>query len=607
MSTTSLEQTECQNDIKNSSMYEIFGESEEYDNLYDQFKVDYGQCCNVDQRYRNNCKRAVKQSYYRRLPGISTLVYPWKNYDFNYSNVLDQKINMNAIGASSSGSMSSLGDNISAATKIYSAAMIDPIPDKNAEAGVTDDAPCVDPGITIPNDVYDDSIDDSCHARLGAYFGAMVVAVPMIVFGGFPVNIAGGIMAAAAQSAWAEPNFKKCFRSFENGDGAAGDLGEVTSLGIATIKSTGCRNNVKNWNTAPTGNNRTLPVENSRAGDCPYYKCNDTNMTCAEAQNYVRKRVPVPLTKYPKSYQWEWRDVEDIPSAEDVEFGAKTINKNYGDTSQVYSSDKGKTGYTAKHGTWATGYYDTYVCTRCNNKLEKFNIIKDQYNKNCMNWEQCNVAKEIRKDMYNDLDTQPYNHQFFNRNLKGENSSSYYIKSGICYQPNIYTKKACEALNPKTSPPTVNGKNAARGVHPKKLYYWVPNNLKDFGFSKKFPTSKANMFNKDGNCYKAKYSFVDNSPGIKYRPPLSNQWTTDPIRMPVVQGLYPSMAQDTLAMTPLSAIGVYLGLSSGDFEDMKCVEFFENINQASKSKNMRLFKLLLILFVLIILYVIYRK
>ena len=138
MTDATIKKNECLNDIKNSSMREIFGESVEIDNLYDQFKSDYSQCCDVNSKYRNNCKSTVKQSYYRRLPGISTLVYPWKNYDFNYSNVLNKEISMDAIGASSSGSIKGMEKNIGAATDIYKAAFFNPIPKKGSKANVSD-------------------------------------------------------------------------------------------------------------------------------------------------------------------------------------------------------------------------------------------------------------------------------------------------------------------------------------------------------------------------------------------------------------------------------------------------------------------------------------
>ena len=597
MSFEAIEKNECLNDIPNSSMNEIFGESEERDNLYDQFKTDYSQCCDVNGKHRNNCKRAVKQSYYRRLPGISTLVYPWRNYDFNYSNVLDKKINMKAIGASSSGSMGSMMDNTKAAIKIYSAAMIDPIPDKNDKANVTDRINCVNHKIEVTNDIYNDSINDSCDGRLSTYFGAMVIAMPMIWFGDFFFKIAGGIMAAGAQVAWAEPNFKKCMDSFNRGDGTAGDMGEIFSLGLATMSKTKCRpGNLRKSN--------GTDVKDTQVGDAPYYKCDTRHMTCEEAQKYVRKRVPVPLQKFTKSYQWTNRKWDEPLTPSDKDFGGKDIAMNHGDTSGVYSKEHDGP-YTVSQATSILGSLgntnQVYVCTACNNKKESFDKMMSEYTKKCLDWENCNVGNEIKTDMYKDLDKEPpYNNSFFKRPLDGVNSSSYFIKSGLCYQPTIYTEKQCLSNNPKK-----NDKKSGniRGGSTKELYYWTPNNLKKHDFASKFPTSKANMFTKEGNCYRAKYSFIDNSPGIKTRNPLTNQKFT----LPMIQGLYPSMAQDMFAMSPMSAMSVYLGISTGDFEDMKCLEFFTNINQKSKSTSIRLFNVLVVFLLLIFIYALYRK
>lgn len=655
MSANAIEKNECLNDIKNSAIHDIFEENDEIDNLYDQFKSDYSQCCDVNSKYRNNCKRTVKQSYYRRLPGIASLVYPWKNYDFNYSNVLNKQINMKAIGASSSGSMSGMLKNTNAATKIFKSAMLSPIPNKGSIANVTDKADCIDPGITVQNDIYNDSIHSSCDARLSTYFGAMVVAMPMIWFGGLFMKIAGGIMAAAAQSAWAEPNFKKCMHSLERGDGTAGDMGEVFSLGLANMTETRCRR---------PGNLTTsngLPVVGTQLGNTPYYKCDGRRMTCKEAQQYVRKRVPNQLTKYPKSYQWTNRTMDEPLSAYDKNYGGQSIPDNHGDTSGVNSSDHGGGPYTVDQGgglgsrirstsnkyakeaargannaikitgqaissarnkmandgkgnikvTSSMGHFDggegrvysnkVYVCTACNNKKESFDKMKAEYTNKCLDWENCNVGNSIRTDMYKDLDKVPYGDAFFNKQLDGKYASSYFIKSGLCYQPEIYTEKDCLAKNPKIKEKIPTDNTPIRGGGSKTLYYWTPNNLKKYKFASKFPASQANMFTKDGNCYRAKYSFIDNAPGIKTRI-LDKKFT-----LPVIQGLYPSMAQDMFAMNPLSAISVYLGISTGDFVDMKCAEFFTTINKKSKSKSIRLFNVLIVFLLLIFIYALYRK
>ena len=97
----------------------------------------------------------------------------------------------------------------------------------------------------------------------------------------------------------------------------------------------------------------------------------------------------------------------------------------------------------------------------------------------------CTIINEIKESQKGQR--APYPDPFFNRDLSGENSSSFFIKAGTCPKPNL-NKKECLA----------------------KRYQWVENPL--------FNVTPASLRPSDflpGSCFKPRYAYIKNTPGLK--------------------------------------------------------------------------------------------
>lgn len=114
----------------------------------------------------------------------------------------------------------------------------------------------------------------------------------------------------------------------------------------------------------------------------------------------------------------------------------------------------------------------------------------------------------------------PYNDPFFKRNTTGESSSSYFVRTGSCKTKD--SKEECK----------------------KKGHEWLGD-----------------------KCYKGKYLFLDNSPGLK----------TGYIRE--LKGLVPSLINDATQINPESIIGILEGYSVPGLDIQDCSEHFANRNR----------------------------
>ncbi|NBP59243.1 hypothetical protein EBU71_22350, partial [bacterium] len=109
----------------------------------------------------------------------------------------------------------------------------------------------------------------------------------------------------------------------------------------------------------------------------------------------------------------------------------------------------------------------------------------------------------------------PYSDPFFDKNLSGENSSSYYIRVGTCPRPDISNETDCI----------------------KKEYEYV---------GKK--------------CYQPRYAYISNTPGLQIKGKTFG-----------LNGLLPSITNDLLSFTPNKLIDVYEGRDvEGYFELQPC-------------------------------------
>ena len=130
----------------------------------------------------------------------------------------------------------------------------------------------------------------------------------------------------------------------------------------------------------------------------------------------------------------------------------------------------------------------------------------------------------------------PYKDNFFKQKITGENSSSYFARTGMCRIKSITKPEECV----------------------KKNYEWVSN-----------PIDKAldkltNAKTSSGNCYKPRYMYLDNSPGLNLSQELDNLLPTldkndnvPSVNVNNLKGYIPSVANDLLALTPDKLLKVY--------------------------------------------------
>lgn len=137
----------------------------------------------------------------------------------------------------------------------------------------------------------------------------------------------------------------------------------------------------------------------------------------------------------------------------------------------------------------------------------------------------CRIRHEIK---YGDKEKAPFEDDIFKDpdRIRGERSSSYYVRIGSCPRPDIKTEEECV----------------------KRGYTWTASTIE-----KLFDSSA-------GACSQPRYAYIDNAPGYK-------------IGGARLQGLVPSIAKDFLALTPDKIINVALGNSvENNFELQQCPE-----------------------------------
>ena len=171
-------------------------------------------------------------------------------------------------------------------------------------------------------------------------------------------------------------------------------------------------------------------------------------------------------------------------------------------------------------------------------------------------------TQELIKKQTNDQIGMPY--QKFRNDyseteypIKGKFSSSYFVQSGFCPVKSATTKQDCKSLDTN--------------------YTWIPNPIVIPEIVQKFFENSKDNINKkkgDGNCFKPRYSYVNNSAE-------SN----------ISAGLVPSLLDDVSDLNPAYLLGVSMGkpvMGSNDnapprFQLLPCVEGFNNY--LNKNKN----------------------
>ena len=88
------------------------------------------------------CVKEAEQKYIRSTDLFKDLVYPWKNFDWDYTRFIDNNYNARATGATSQGSIQALFANTGAMVKLAKGFIIDPNPNSNSSAANSDLALC---------------------------------------------------------------------------------------------------------------------------------------------------------------------------------------------------------------------------------------------------------------------------------------------------------------------------------------------------------------------------------------------------------------------------------------------------------------------------------
>ena len=94
--------------------------------------------CSTCARHTANdhiCLSAAIENLQRRIPMFAKNVYPWKNYDWNYSNHISNNYTPKYTGATIRPSIMGLYNNVKALNKVFNGLISDPIPNKNSRAG----------------------------------------------------------------------------------------------------------------------------------------------------------------------------------------------------------------------------------------------------------------------------------------------------------------------------------------------------------------------------------------------------------------------------------------------------------------------------------------
>ena len=89
-----------------------------------------------------DCVQEAEQRYVRRTDMFKDLVYPWKNFDWDYTRYVDNNYNSSATGATQAGTIGALFDNTGAMFKLAKGFIIDPNPSNSSSAANTDLAQC---------------------------------------------------------------------------------------------------------------------------------------------------------------------------------------------------------------------------------------------------------------------------------------------------------------------------------------------------------------------------------------------------------------------------------------------------------------------------------
>jgi hypothetical protein len=221
--------------------------------------------------------------------------------------------------------------------------------------------------------------------------------------------------------------------------------------------------------------------------DCATCKAKTgSDMTCQKAAiiKFMRQFPFIRDSIYPwKNYEWNYSNfIDNNYSAAATGSSSNNLSKNYdifwklfnayfNDPNPAPHSEAGKKpgigiDNRGNRRVFTGTDYPTYGCLG-NNKIS------------------CDTTHKIS---YGTEQSPPTNSRFFKNNpLKGEASSSYFIKIGNCPRPDIMNRFKCDKMN----------------------FTWI----NDPGDTSELPP---------GKCYQPKYAYIDNTPGLNTTPSLDS-------------------------------------------------------------------------------------
>jgi hypothetical protein len=93
--------------------------------------------CKGESNSDAKCLQVALTKLYRQMPFNKHSIYPWSNYEWDYSNFIDNNYSAAATGSTTSGSWSSLYKNMDIFFKLFQAYVTAPNPSKRSKAGGT--------------------------------------------------------------------------------------------------------------------------------------------------------------------------------------------------------------------------------------------------------------------------------------------------------------------------------------------------------------------------------------------------------------------------------------------------------------------------------------
>lgn len=203
---------------------------------------------------------------------------------------------------------------------------------------------------------------------------------------------------------------------------------------------------------------------------------------------------------------------------------------------------------------------DLYPCSVSPEQLKNIEGIKQQINilENIITQSNNPTINKIYKQMINQLLLQvqatlqtcvvlnklkiedlkqkpPYKHDFFNKKLDGNQSSSYFAQIGIC-PTKIKSQNECVS----------------------KGYLWMGNPLA------KKPAKDRGPETTSGSCFRGRYSYIDNKPGLA----IGN--------IKSMKGLIPSLINNLNEISPNQLLYAAMGFGIPGMELQKCEENFQD-------------------------------